>query len=81
MREIFKKLFFRIEGFFLQFKGKKDVLFVARNELMFDYTYIIYKHMLSDRRVRVWFCLPTPENFINYKKAIRRFAPRRGGFN
>ncbi|MCK4882483.1 MAG: CDP-glycerol glycerophosphotransferase family protein [Candidatus Omnitrophica bacterium] len=76
MKDKLKKIYFMIERFFLGFKRKKDVLFVARNELTFDYTYIIYKHLTGDERLRVWFCLVSPKNFLDYAQIKKKFKLR-----
>ncbi len=65
VRNYIKKIFyFAIDSLFI-FKKKKYVLFVVRNEIMFSYARPIYEHLNNDKRLRIYFCFPAPQDFLN----------------
>lgn len=75
-RELLKKIYLLLERYLLALKGKKDVLFIVENELMFKYAYEVYQRLSGDKRVRLWFCVVYPERFNDMSKMKKRFRAR-----
>jgi hypothetical protein len=76
LRDCFKKLFYWVEGRILGWKKRKDVLFVIRNELMFNQAYPLYQILADDPRIRCWFCYEKPAGFEDLKALQRKYRLR-----
>lgn len=71
-----RKIVLGIEGQLLKLKRGKDVLFVIRNELMFDYALPIYQILKKEPGVRCWFCYFDRFQFKNLKLLQKEFPLR-----
>lgn len=74
MRVPLKNIYLSCEEFFLNLRGKKDILFVVENELMLKYACLIYDRLLKDGRLRLWFCMVYQERFHDKQKVKRQFS-------
>lgn len=74
LRRSLKSIYLYIEKFFLKFKCKKDILFIAKHRILFNFAWAIHELLKNDERLRLWVCfnnssLLGPKEVKRLKKA------------